>query len=271
VSSYDISGVGPATASFQKLGVTLSTVTVDSLEPGDWNVTVNANNSQGLQLASTSLPVTLVAGETASMNAALSPQAGNGTLDVYLEWPTANVVTSPAAALTPPGGTPQVITLPAVATVGALSSIHATPAFKAGFYTLSISYLDGNGFTWGGAEAVRISPQATTMLVFKPFDTVKLAISPDISKNTAITFSGDKPNLGVGGEMTVTAALTQMTSTKDTLYSWYLNGVHVGVASSSAITIKAADLGKGSYRLDVVVATQGVLISDKTVFTIAGG
>ena len=269
VSSYDISGLGPGTASFQKLGITLSTITIDSLEPGDWSVTVIANNSKGLQIASQSVQVAVAAGEKASTDVAISPSVGSGTLDVYLEWPAGNVVSTPAVALTPQGGTPQGVILPAFVTLGALSSIHTYASFKAGSYTLSVSCLDGNGFTWGGAEAVCISPEGTTRLVFKPFDALKMTITPDVSAIFPIVLTSLKPNIGQGEDVSVTAALSQMISDKYTSHQWYLNGL-LQPEGSATITFPRKSLPGGDYRLDVVIATQSALASSDVLFTIAG-
>lgn len=267
VFSYDVSGSGPGNASFQKPGVTLSTVTVDSLDPGDWDVTVNSHNIKGLQIGSTSAQVTIAAGETASMDVAASLIVGDGTFDVYLEWPAVNVVSSPIAALTPQGGARQEITLPAVVTADGLSSIHATAAFKAGSYTLSVSYLDADGFTWGGAEAVHISPESTTKLVFKPFEAVKMTIDPDISKDIAIDFSSLKAKLGQGETILVTA--TPRTSEKHISYQWYLNGI-LQPQTAATITFPGRSLSPGDYRLDVVVSVEGVPASNHVLFIIAG-
>ncbi len=272
VASYDVLGSGPGSASFQELGITAATVTIDSLEPGDWGVTVNGNNFNGLQVESASVLVTVVEGETASTKVAMSSSAENGTLDAYAEWPTSKTVSGLKAALTPQGGVPQEISLPAVAIAIDISSVHATAQFPAGYYTLSVSYQDADGFTWGGAKAVHISAGGTTKLVFTPFDAVKkMTVDPDVSNSETFTFNGYKDNLGVTGEMTITWTSTQMFPVKGTFYSWYMNGVPINGAAASTITIKASDYGKGNYRLDVVVSANGVLSSGKVVFTIAGG
>lgn len=272
VASYDVLGSGPGSASFQELGITGATVTIDSLEPGDWGVTVNGNNFKGMQVGSASVQVKVAAGETASAEAVVSPSVGQGKFDAYAEWPTSKTVSGLKAALTPQGDVPQEISLPAVVIAIDISSVHATAQFPAGYYTLSVSYQDADGFTWGGAKAVHISAGGTTKLVFTPFDAAKkMTVDPDVSNSETFTFSGYKNNLGLTGEMTITATSTQIFPVKGTFYSWYMNGVPINGAAASTITIKASDYGKGNYRLDVVVSANGVLTSSQVVFTIAGG
>lgn len=269
VASYDVSGSGPGNASFQQLGITGSSVTINSLAPGDWGVTVNVNNSKGLQVASATVQVTVVEGETAEKDVAVSPFVGDGTLDVYVQWPAKNAISQLRAALTLQNGALPDITLPAVVITNNVSSVHAAVPFPVGYYTLSVSYLY-DGFTWGGAEAVHISSGGTTKLVFTPFDAVKMSIDPDMSNSSMIAFSPLKSVLGLGQTMTVTATPTQMISGKYLSYQWYLNGLPQPEITST-FTIDGKTLGSGNYRLDVVVSANGVLSSKPVLFTIAGG
>lgn len=269
VASYDVLGSGPGRASFQQLGITAASITIDSLEPGDWGITVNGNNSRGMQVGSASIQVTVVEGETTSTDVVVGPSTGDGTLDAYLEWPAENTVSSPSVALTPQGEAPHEIPLPEVVTENGISSLHAAIGFAAGYYTLSVSYKDGDGFTWGGAQAVYITSGKTTKLVFKPFDTTnRMTVDPDISKAIQIVLSDVKSPLGLGQSATVTATL--MTTEKHVNYQWYLNGVLQPEITSTFIVV-GKTIGKGNYRLDVVVSVNSVLCSNRVLFTIAGG
>ena len=269
VSSYDVLGSGPGSATFQKTGITDTSVTIHSLVPGDWGVTVNGNNLNGMQIASTTVHATVSAGQTASANAVVTPSVGLGTFDVSVTWPAVNTVLSPTATLTPLAGSPTVIQLAGTLS-GSAYSAHVLASVASGYYTLSATYKDGDGFTWGGAQAVYIASGKTTTLVFNPFDTIKVTIDPDISKNTVITFSGYRPNLGLDNNgMTITATPADISSTKGTLFSWYLNGVCLEGENAPSIVIKGYP--KGCYRLDVVISMNAVLCSDGVVFTVAGG
>lgn len=269
VSSYDVLGSGPGGASFARPGVTGTSVTIDSLAPGDWDVTVNGNNLNGKQVASASIHATVAAGQTASAKALIGSSVGLGTFDVSVTWPAVDTVLSPTATLTPQVGSPTVIQLVGTAS-GNTYSAHVVAPVEAGYYTLSATYKDGVGFTWGGAQAVYITSGKATKLVFNPFDVIKMTIDPDISKNTAITFSGYRSNLGPGNDsMTITATPAQISSTKDISFSWYLNGVRLENNNSSAVIISGYP--KGYYRLDVVISMSAVLCSANVLFTVAGG
>jgi hypothetical protein len=222
-----------------------------------------------MQVASATVQVTIVEGETASADVAVGSSGGEGTLDVDLEWPQDKPVFSPTVALTPQGEAPHAIILPAVVTENGFSSLHAATGFAAGYYTLSVSYSDAAGFTWGGAEAVRLSSGSTTRLIFRPSETVKMTIDPDISKALPIDLSALKPKIGQGEKLSVTATLTQLTSDKFTSYRWYLNGIPQP-ETTATITYPGKTIPAGDYRLDVAVGTQGVLASNHVLFTIAG-
>ena len=268
LSSYDVLGSGPGSASFQKLGVTDTSVMIDSLQPGDWGVTVNGNDMNGTQVASASVHATVRAGETASAAVVVSATVGQGTFDVSMEWPTGVTVSSPLATLTPLAGLPIVIPLEGTASGGGFTA-HQTATAPAGYAILSISYLDGNDFRWGGAEAVYVAAGGSTKILFAPFSTSKkLTIDPDISKAIPIALTGSKDRFGQGEDVSITATPQEMSSGKSISYLWYLNGL-AQPATDATITFPRKTLG-GDYRLDVVIATHGTLASDHVIFAVAG-
>lgn len=70
--------------------------------------------------------------------------------------------------------------------------------------------------------------------------------------------------------MTITAVPVVSKQFTTFTYQWYLNGVTLVGQTADTLTINGPDHPAGSYRLDVVVASQGVLSSDSVLFTIAG-
>ena len=245
-------------------------MTIDSLAPGDWGVTVNGNNYNGLQVASASVHVTVVEGETVAEDVGVSPGAGDGSLDVSLEWPAAMGIASVSAFLTPEGGASSPLALPSIVTTNGVSSVTASAAVPAGFYTMSRVFIDKGGFASGGADVVRITSGTTTQLALTVASGVDVTITPDISKVIRITFDGWKPAIGRGAVMTVTATPTVSKQYRSFSYQWYLNGGALDSEVGNAITLSAKDLPPGSYRLDCVVAANGVLSSDHVSFSIAG-
>jgi hypothetical protein len=264
--SYDVLGSGPSRASFQELGITAATVTIESLEPGDWGVTVNGNNFKNEQIASASARVTIAPGETISTDVVSIEFVDNGSLDLSMAWPLSMGIDSVSAALTPTGGLPQEITLPAIGS--GVSSIHATATVAPGYYTLSRIFTSTAGYV-GGADAVQIMPNKTTTFVLTvDASGLNVTITPDISKVIPIAFAGQKDPLGLGNDMTVTATPTASKEFREFSYQWYLNGSVLDGQTTNAVTIKGKDSGKGSYRLDLVVSANEVLSSDSVFFSV---
>jgi hypothetical protein len=259
---YDVSGSGPGNARFLRSGITDTSVTIDSLAPGDWAVTVNGNSFGGVQVESASLLVTVVEGETASHDVVVSQVVGKGNLDMSLEWPVSRNISSAIVSLTPQGGVPFAINLSSAVTTGVVSSISATAEVPAGYYTLSRVFYDGTG----GADAVQITSGGTTKFALSVVSGINLTITPDISKVIPITFDGYKATLAWGSVMTITAKPAVLKVS----YQWYLNGALLDGETGNSIIITAKDHLPGSYRLDCVVAAKGVLSSDYVSLSITG-
>ena len=265
-ASYDVSGTGPGGASFLRSGITDSSVTIASLVPGEWDVTVRANDLDGLELMSTDLKVTVIAGETAAKDVKIGPLSGDGAIDVFVTWPAIRGISLSNVTLTATSGAPLVITFPSADTANGNTSVSAVAAVPPGQYTLSRVFSDGTG----GVNALQITSGATTTFVLSVISGVDVAITPDTSKVIPITFEGDRANLGKGASMTITAVPAVSKQFSSFTYQWYLNGVTLAGQTTGTVTIKGPDHPAGTYRLDVVVASQGVLSSDSVLFTIAG-
>jgi hypothetical protein len=148
--------------------------------------------------------------------------------------------------------------------------VNTTLAVAAGYYTLSRAFKDtATGFISGGADALQIVSGSITKFDVTIDNAVSVTIVPDVSKTVPITLSGVKSNLGLGAAMTVTATIGQIIDPKKTTYSWYLNGALVENEASPTITVSGK--GKGTYRLDVIIWTNGALSSKSVPFTVAGG
>jgi hypothetical protein len=264
VSFYDVSGSGPGSASFQKPGIMDTSVTIDSLTPGSWAIAVNGNNINGVQVQSASAKVTVAAGQTASVDAALNTSIAGGSLALTMKWPAGFSIAS--VALTPQDNAQPSITVPPVA---GGSSIDTTLAVPACYYILSRVFRNiSTGFTSGGADAVRVASGSTTRFQLTIDSAVNVAIVPDISKTIPITFTGSKAVFGRGESPTITAQPTISKQYRSFTYQWYLNGAPL--SSGSSVTIIAKDHPGGDYRLDVVVSANGMLSSNCVTFTIPG-
>jgi hypothetical protein len=269
VTSYDVDGAGPADASFQRLGATAGTLTVTGLRPGDWGVTVSGNNTEGAHVASGTVRVKVVAGETASKDVVVSPVTGTGTLAVTMKWPPGQLKDPLVrGTLTPRGGLPTAITL---ALQGEGLSGFTGIACAAGYYTLTLSLLDGESVICGGAEAIRVSADSETTVAFAFTPSagsnsarLSMTVDPELSNDLRIAFTGQQCVLIQGTTMTVKSDL----SGKVRSYQWYLNGALLEGQESPSITLGSA-LAPGSYRLDLVVSTNSALASENVLFSVA--
>jgi hypothetical protein len=265
--SYDVSGTGPGTSAFQEKGITDNSVTVDSLVPGPWDVAVYARNSAGLQVGAAYSQVTVVNGETVTADVSADVTVSDGTLDLQMQWPESRGISPAGVWLAPGTGGPQLaVALPPVATVNGVSSVSAVSAVAPGYYTLTRVFSDGTG----GANALRIVSGAATKFALSVVKEVSVSITPDIPTQIPVTFGGNKSTLGKGASMTVTATPATSKQFNSFSFQWYLNGTLIRDQTEGSITISGTDHLGGNYRLDVVVASQGVLSSDGVFFTIAG-
>jgi hypothetical protein len=210
--------------------------------------------------------VTVVNGQTATVEVSLDATIGDGTLDLQMQWPESRGISPAGVWLAPGTGGPQLaVALPPVATVNGVSSVSAVSAVAPGYYTLTRVFSDGTG----GADALRIVSSAATTFALSVVTEVSVSITPDISKTIPVTFSGKKSNLGKGASMTVTATPVASKQFNSFAFQWYLNGAPLPNQTEGSITINGTVYPGGNYRLDVVLASQGVLSSDGVFFSIA--
>jgi hypothetical protein len=263
--SYDISGAGPLSASFQSTGVR-DDVTIGGLAPGPWNITVYARDAAGHQLGAANPQATVLEGETVAVDVSIDITAATGTLALQMAWPQSRGISPTRVSLVPVSGTPLDVTLPPVTTAGGVSSVSSSTAAVPGCYALTRVFSDGTG----GVDAIAIASGASTAFALSVVTDVSVSISPDISKTIPLVFSGKKSNLGRGASMTVTATPHPSKEFNSFAFQWYLNGVPLADGTAGSVTINGSDYPGGTYRLDAVVASQGVLSSDGVFFTIAG-
>ncbi|MCK4906134.1 MAG: hypothetical protein KAS64_01210 [Spirochaetes bacterium] len=158
VANFDIEGSGPDGADFSISNQSETSLVINYLAPGAWTVTVYAKNSTGKLIAGGSTAVVIQSGLAATAAVVVQPLAGNGTLSVILSWQ--NILYDPnmTAALTPQGGSPQVLTF----TMAGNSASYADSSLTAGYYVLAMVLKDGTDVIWGASEVVRILAGETT-------------------------------------------------------------------------------------------------------------
>jgi hypothetical protein len=163
-SAFDIYGAGPGGRSFNRLDIESSKIHQMSLVPGEWAVTVNAMNKDGVIIGTGSVKAVINAGKITRTRVFVCPVHGEGTLGIQVIWPP-DILRNPSvkAEITPAGGTP----LPLHFIFGcSLRSAFYSGSFQSGYYTLSVQLFDGDEILWGTVEAVRIIAGEKTCKIF---------------------------------------------------------------------------------------------------------
>ena len=269
IATFDIQGTGPEAATFGGTGLRGDTYQWDELAPGQWIVTVNACNGDGIRIATATKAAVIVGGETTQLALTVVPLAGPGTLAVSISWP-GSLIASPvvSASLTPDDGNPAALEF----TVGAGSASWSSSDLDAGYYTLSVQLRDGNALVWGRTEAARILAGQTASVLYPlteveingaPTGTLALQVTADLMNPLGITLSGVEALLPFQSQMTVTAHADVAADS----WQWYLNGEPMSGATHDILTI-AGTVPPGKYWLDVVGKRGTVLSSAHAFFTV---
>lgn len=261
VVSYRVRGVGPFGNSFEKI-TSVTPFEIAYLEHGEWSITVDAYNTEGVRVATGNSNVLVSAGETISLHIQLRPPQGTGSLLLDVYWNDA-VISDPVieAQLISAGG------LSTSLNPGLVEPAHAQieePSLATGYYTCMIQLYEEATVVAGAVEAVCIfdSEQTTGEFQFDevnvPAGGVDLEIDTDLQEPLTISLSGTVESFVVGQTMTV---LAEADTTEDVNFTWYLNGVPGGTGASYT---SASGLAPGFYRLDVIGFTTDGLQAGST-------
>lgn len=250
--SFQIHGDGPDGETFN-LVTSQEQNLIQDLKTGDWNISIEALNPDGLIIGSGSGAVTVPGGETVAANIVVTPLDGTGALDLTVSWDTADVVNPIVSAkLIPVAG--DDIPLTFAETVPGTSN--STITVSTGYYTLILQLLDTDTVVMGAVETVRIAADQTT---YGSFDftevngiggTIDIIIDVDLDNPIEVTLTGTLDTLVMGSSMSVTASAPLETVSID--YTWFING---SLAGNGAALDLGSTLNPGIYRLDVIAQT----------------
>ena len=256
-AEYRITGSGPEEQSFSETTQT-PPLTIPGLRFGDWTVSVEALNADGILIGRCQEVVRIRSGITVTFSAVLRPLEGNGSLDLTVTWPQADTE-NPVVRGQLVASDGQVLVLEF--TISAPGrAVCARGDIAAGYYTLVIQLYDqlasGDQLAMGAVVMARILHEQTTYGAFDfpeindPPGDLEVSITPEMADPIAVSLSGQAAEIDEGGSMSVTASVPP--DSGEVLWAWYLNGASVGAGSS--ITV-GASLEPGVYRLDVTVST----------------
>lgn len=167
VETYDITGNGPASATFQQNDITNTTVNVSDLVAGSWDIHVDAKNPDGIIIADGSTNVIIENNNVVNATVIVTPLEGSGTVSLTVDWSDADNFTSSAiitGTLTPAGGLAQTISF----TKNDKSATHSSQ-WDSGYYTLSIHLNEGSENAYY-IDTLRIIYNETTSATINIFD-----------------------------------------------------------------------------------------------------
>jgi hypothetical protein len=266
VSTFDIYGTGPEGRSFSRLDVTSSMIRQMSLAPGEWTVTVNAKNNDGVIIGNGSVKAIINVGKITRARVFVCPVIGEGTLCLQVIWPP-DIIRNPVikAEIKPAGGPPQ--SLPFFLGCNQRTAFYCG-SFQNGYYTLSIQLYDGDEMVWGTVEAVRIIAGYKTCKIYVLVKDMcrgglMLFIKTDLQNPVDILFEGVRDIIFYGSDMTVSA----FTSEPVDSYQWYLEGVLLEGETGPSITLGSL-LEPGFYKLDLLVSRGPILSSEGFSFEV---
>ena len=266
IASYTYAGTGPSGATFSATA-TATGYTASNLVQGSWTVTVNGLNAAGTVIDTGSATVSVVTGQTATVNINVAPIVGNGTLTVTLNWPAALIsIPQITASLASASGT----VTPLAFSAPANGTSTYTGTVKNGYYTLSIQLLDNGQLVMGSVEIARIVTGQTTTGTYNYTSinvgkgSIIVNITPAITNPIPVTVTGAVATVATGTPVNLSASVP---AGNTVTYVWYVNGASVGTGATFALNTATSPLSVGSYRVDcVALSTNGQNGGDSTFF-----
>ncbi len=264
IATYDITftrpGKTPVTLSVP--GSTTQTQPI-YLKPGDWSVTVTANNSTPYPIGVATGSLTVTAGQTSAVTLTILSLVGEGTLtlsadtrDVLMDAPSLTGFLTPGV-----GGDPIPVTF-SLNEAGARYS----ESVSAGSYLLQLVLKDGTQTLANYVDTVLVVaglPTAGNLSIKAKQGAVVIELVDQITRPIPITLSGAQSTLSGGATMTVTATPALPVDS----YQWYLDGVAINGATSNQVTV-GSGLDAGEYTLTVVVKKGSLYSSESVDFTV---
>ena len=267
VTSYDVTGTTTGDSFSETIGAD-GVLALEGLAVGTWLIHVDAKNDAGVIIADGDISLEILAGQTISETVTVTPLEGDGTLNLTIDWSTANQFTNAAeisGSLTPAGGSPVTLNF---STTGQ-TAINTNTTWAKGYYTLTLGLIEGDA-EGSYTDVVRIVYNATTAATIMIEDVsytggLILTIDNDLDNPIAITLSGPT-STSPDSPITVTSSCDPT----PTSYQWYLDGVLQAGETNSSITIAGGTLSarETAYRLSLHVALDDILSSEAHYFTV---
>lgn len=224
---------------------------IPGLAFGLWLIVATAYNAEEIPVAEAVSSVTIQEEAPQHVLMVLGPFEGTGEMSVEVIWSASvaallnveGVLTSPYGAETPLE----------FDTCEEGRAVSLTKELPTGYYTLTISLMDGGAVLMGASEAVRIVSGRITSGRFD-FDesdsgagTITIGLIPQMNHPIDVVLSGQKEEIALNEAMPLVAAAPS--ETIDVRYTWLLNGE---VCQEGDRCIFGPGLPPGAYRADVL-------------------
>lgn len=242
IATYDIYGTHEdSSITFEELDVT-GTITIESLETGEWTIQVDGKNALGSIIGTGSNTVTITPTSQSQVTVTIVPIVGQGTLNLDIDWSVDadNQMDSPIvnSQLFAYSGTIQDLTY-------SVDLVTRTANYSGlqdqGYYTLLTQFVDdvdnGDGTATqtvvaGNAEIVRIAAGDTSNGAYS-YDSINtgalgdvdIVISPELGDPLIIVLTPNVDGIEYSYGDTFTMDATTSSTTDVVDYTWYVNGV----------------------------------------------
>ncbi|NCC65867.1 MAG: hypothetical protein EOM15_14570, partial [Spirochaetia bacterium] len=250
VSRYVIEGQGPQDSTFSVMSNT-SSISVEGLLIGQWNLDAIGQNEKGVDLVHGSKSITLAKEPTETV-IILDALSGSGTMDVTLSWDY-QMIANPSLVVQLIDSDNNATTLTPLINNIATGEAKYSALYPSGSYLLQAKLYSGSVVVAGCAEVIRIVGGKTTEGL------IELSLDKYASIPTTLTLVN---NLGVPVECSITGlseavpALVPVTTSLVALnepdagslqISWYLDGELISASNQCTFIPNS-----GQHRLDVI-------------------
>ncbi|NCD06322.1 MAG: hypothetical protein EOL97_09395 [Spirochaetia bacterium] len=274
IDSYIISGTGPDGRTFTPITSNGDDVTISNLFNGDWTITVQGLNEDGIAIGEGSDTVTIVANKVNSAHIDVNEFIGDGTIDLGVNWPTEDI-SDPQIVATlsqPDLNISHNLSFIVDTTTGTASFNNN---YNSGYYILNIALYDGdttdiNNKLIGKSYSLRIVKDNSTAynLEIKKDDLnlygeVSVSVANNISSSFEVSLNKTDVTLTEGNTQEFVA--TANTSGECTYY-WYVDGEIQQESSNTFTTPNTLKLG--THSVDVIASKSGIFSSATSKITI---
>ena len=167
IASYDLTGTGPDSASFNVPGFESSTYSNNLLAIGTWEITVLGRNLDGEIIGAVTDTFEVRSGETTSITLTLRPITGTGVISITVSWPDGSL---PEPSIVATVDRPDGILAQEVVFEEGLdghSFVWEDADAATGYHTVLFEVFSGAESVTGGGDVIRVLNDTTTQFTFE--------------------------------------------------------------------------------------------------------